>query len=118
MKHIAIVAGVVLFFIVVDILAGVIMALSKQDFTSKKMREGLFHKVGEILCLLLGVMTDFAQRVLDLGIGIPIYEGISGYIIIMEIGSIIETICKINPAIVPDKLLALFRLESKEEDRK
>ena len=95
-------------FIVLDFLTGLIKAFATNSFTSTKMREGLFHKVGLILCMILGGLVDFAQEYLDLGVSVPVAVAICVYICLMEITSIIENVCKINPQIVPDKLAALF----------
>ena len=95
-------------FIVLDFLTGIVKAFATNSFTSTKMREGLFHKVGLILCMILGGLVDFAQGYLDLGVAIPVAAAICVYICLMEITSIIENVCKINPQIVPSKLAALF----------
>ena len=95
-------------FIGLDFLTGIIRAFAKNCFTSTKMREGLFHKVGLILCMILGGLVDFAQGYLDLGVAVPVALAICVYICLMEIASIIENVCKINPQIMPDKLAALF----------
>ena len=95
-------------FIVLDFLTGITKAFAISGFTSTKMREGLFHKVGLILCMILGGLVDFAQGYLELGISLPVAEAICVYICLMEITSIIENVCKINPQIVPNKLAALF----------
>jgi toxin secretion/phage lysis holin len=95
-------------FIVLDMVTGLIKALMNKEYTSTIMREGLFHKSGSILCILLGVLTDYAQTFLDLGVTIPVATSICVYISIMEIGSIIENIGVINPEIVPEKLKAFF----------
>lgn len=95
-------------FIVLDFITGLIKALATSSFTSTRMREGLFHKVGLILCMILGVLVDYAQGYLDLGVSVPVAAAICVYICLMEITSIIENVCKINPQIVPDRLVALF----------
>ena len=95
-------------FIVLDFLTGIVKAFATNSFTSTKMRMGLFHKVGLILCMILGGLVDFAQGYLDLGVTIPVAAAICVYICIMEITSIIENVCKINPQIAPSKLAALF----------
>ena len=95
-------------FIVLDFATGITKAFATKTFTSTKMREGLFHKVGLILCMILGALVDFAQGYLDLVSAIPVAVAICVYICLMEITSIIENVCKINPQIVPDKLAALF----------
>ena len=95
-------------FIVLDFITGIVKAFATNSFTSTKMREGLFHKVGLILCMILGGLVDFAQGYLDLGVSVPVAVAICVYICLMEITSIIENVCKINPEIVPDQLAALF----------
>ena len=95
-------------FIALDFVTGLIKALETRTFTSTKMRQGLFHKAGLILCMILGFLVDYAQEYLDLGITVPVAAAICVYICLTEITSVIENVCKINPQIVPDKLSALF----------
>lgn len=95
-------------FVVMDMLTGIIKALALKSFTSKIMREGLFHKTGSVLCVAFGVLVDLAQGVIDLGVSVPVASTICAYIILMEIGSIIENLCEINPEIMPDKLKSYF----------
>lgn len=95
-------------FILMDMITGIIKALMGKTFTSTIMREGLFHKCGSILCIVFGVMVDYAQNMIDLGVTIPVASSLCCYIILMEIGSIIENVCQINPEIMPQKLQAFF----------
>lgn len=95
-------------FIALDFITGLFKALATQTFTSSKMRTGLFRKVGLILCVILGVLVDFAQGYLDLGITVPVSAAICAYICIMEISSILENVCAINPNLLPGRLTALF----------
>lgn len=95
-------------FIALDMLTGLIKAFATKSYTSSVMREGLFHKCGSVICMGLGYMVDYAQKFLDLGISAPLTTFISGYIILMEIGSIIENVCIINPQILPKKLKSCF----------
>lgn len=95
-------------FILLDMLTGIVKAFKEKAYTSSVMREGLFHKSGSILCIVFGVLIDYAQGYLDLGVNIPVAVTICTYIVLMEIGSIIENVCAINPEIMPDKLKAYF----------
>lgn len=72
------------------------------------MREGLYHKSGSILLIVFGLLVDYAQRFIDLGIDVPIAIMFCSYIILMEIGSIIENIGAINPEMIPQKLKSYF----------
>lgn len=95
-------------FILMDMLTGIVKALKEKVFTSSVMREGLFHKCGSILCVVFGVLIDYAQGFLDLGVSVPVAVSVCAYIVLMEIGSIIENVCAINPEIMPDKLTQYF----------
>lgn len=89
-------------FILFDLITGIIKSLKNKDFSSTKMRDGLFHKCGSILCVMFGYFVDYAQGIIDLGVTVPVCSAICAYICLMEVGSIIENICDINPDIIPD----------------
>nr|DAL61459.1 MAG TPA_asm: holin [Caudoviricetes sp.] len=91
-------------FIVLDFITGLVKAFSSGGFKSSVMRQGLFHKVGELLCVALGILIQYAEGYLDLGINLPVAAAICTYIVLMEIGSAIENIGAINPDLVPTKL--------------
>ncbi|MCD8353387.1 MAG: phage holin family protein [Clostridiales bacterium] len=95
-------------FIALDFITGLVQAIATKTFSSSIMREGLFHKVGLLLIILLGILIDYAQGYVDLGVTIPIAGAVCGYICVMEVGSSLENICKIDPDLMPDKLVALF----------
>ena len=91
-------------FIVLDFATGLIKAVATDKFKSSMMRQGLFHKVGEILCVALGILIQYAEGYWDLGINLPVAAAICTYIVLMEIGSAVENIGAINPDLVPTKL--------------
>ena len=103
-------------FILLDMITGLVKAFKKKEYTSSVMREGLFHKSGSILCITFGALVDYAQAYLDLGINVPVATSLCAYVAIMEIGSIIENVCIINPEIMPEKLKGYFQKLSKKED--
>lgn len=88
---------IALIFIAFDILFGLIQALANRNFESKIMRQGLFHKLGEILAYAFGVMCDSALPLVDIMIPFSLAGAITIYIVVMEIGSILENISKISP---------------------
>lgn len=96
-------------FILFDFLTGFVRSLAKKEFNSTIMRQGLYHKGGLILLIAFGVLVDYAQTLIDLGVTVPIAIAICGYIILMEIGSIIENLGQINPQIIPDKIKSYFK---------
>ena len=95
-------------FIVLDFITGLIKAFSTKSYSSSVMREGLFHKAGSIMVIVFGALVDCAQGYMDLGVTIPVATTLCIYICLMEIGSIIENLCIINPRIIPDKLKSYF----------
>ena len=88
---------IVLIFISFDILFGLLQALTNQTFQSSVMRQGLFHKLGEILCYLFGVVCDAALPMINILVPFSLASAITIYIVIMEIGSILENLSKISP---------------------
>lgn len=105
-------------FIALDFLTGLIKAFKEKTYTSSVMREGLFHKCGSIICVIFGVLVDYAQTLIDIGVNVPVALAICAYIILMEIGSIIENVCAINPRIMPNKLKKYFLKLSDERGEK
>lgn len=96
-------------FILLDIFTGIWNAIKQKNFESSAMREGLFHKSGSVICVVFGVLIDYAQSLVDLGVQVPVSTMFCVYIISMEIGSIIENICSINPEIAPEDLKQHFK---------
>lgn len=95
-------------FILMDLITGLIKAFKEKTYTSTVMREGLFHKCGSLILIAFGILADYAQTLVDLGISIPVATAICSYIILMETGSIIENLGKINPQIIPSKIKQYF----------
>ena len=95
-------------FIVLDYISGTIKAFATKKYSSTKSREGLYHKVAMLLCMVLGIVVDFAQGYMQLGFNVPVGSAICVYIVLMEVGSVIENVCAINPQLMPDKLMELF----------
>ena len=95
-------------FMLLDVVTGLVKSFKEKAYTSSIMREGLWHKCGSILCIVFAYMVDYAQTFVDLGVSIPLVETVCAYIILNEIGSIIENLAMINPELLPDKLKSYF----------
>ena len=104
----------VLIFIVLDVVIGLVKALSTGTYKSLKMREGLFHKIGEILTIGFGILCENAFPYVGIEIKIPIVSTICIYIVLMETGSIVENLAIISPNI--KKLLGKVFGDYKAED--
>ena len=109
--------AIVATFIAFDFVTGIAKAFKHRDFNSSIMREGLFHKLGSVFAVTLGVLVDYAQGYIDVGVTVPVAGSICGYIVLMEIGSICENIGKINPELIPEKIRPFFgKLHTTKED--
>ena len=87
---------------VIDFMTGSINAWANNDFKSKIMRSGLNKKVGEIAIIVIGELFSY-------GLGLPTYimNLVSGYIIIMELTSVLENLNKMGvpiPKFIADSL--------------
>lgn len=97
-----------MFLIIVDVLTGLVIAWRNGDFKSSTMRAGLSKKFGELVYILVGILTKFA-----LGTELILYFSV-GYICLMEISSLAENCDKLGVDI-PEKLKD--KLNNKEEEK-
>lgn len=95
-------------FIGLDILTGLVKALARKDFASNAMREGLVHKLTELLAACFGYAADYALPIIGVTVRFSIFSAMIVYIVLMEAGSIIENIGQIYPAL-GEKMKAVFR---------
>lgn len=86
-----------LILIIIDVLTGVVIAWRNNDFQSSKMRAGLSKKFGELVYVLVGILTKYA-----LGTDLILYFAV-GYICLMEISSLAENCDKLGVK-MPEKL--------------
>lgn len=101
--------AIVFAFIVLDFVSGMIKAFKNKEFDSSVMRDGLINKMGELLILILAELAEKALPYFDISIGKPIFNGICTYVILMEIGSVIENVGNINKAIIPAQIRKFFK---------
>ena len=64
------------------------------------MRSGLVAKLGEILTVVLGLVAQQYLPILGIKLECDIVGFLVTYIVIMEVGSIIENIGQVNPDMV------------------
>lgn len=116
MSRLAIVLIITACFILLDLITGLIKAFKEKEYNSSVMREGLYHKCGSIIIIIVSVLVDFAQKIIDIGVNLPVAIFVCSYIVLMEIGSIIENVGKINPKFVGSKITTYFeKLTDKEK---
>ena len=93
--------------IVLDYIAGSAAAHKNGEWSSDIAREGLWHKLGEILAVLVAALCDIALRVIVEGAGVDIGIQFSAVItpivllwyIVTELGSIAENAEKLGASV-------------------
>lgn len=96
--NITLLAGIVLAFILADLLTGLLSALKNKEFKSAIMREGLFNKLGELAALGLAIMCDKFAPFVNIELPVDLVAAVAAYLVLMEIGSVFENIRKLSPA--------------------
>lgn len=103
-------------FHVFDLLTGILGALREHSLQSGKMRDGLFKKVGFLCCYALAILLDTQAETIGLALDVKVLPVVIGYAVATEVISIIENISRINPDLLPDKLLGLFHVSKEKGD--
>lgn len=98
-----------LILIIIDVFTGIVIAWRNNDFQSAKMRAGLSKKFGELVYVLVGILTKYA-----LGTELILYFAV-GYICLMEISSLAENCDKLGVEMPKQLKEKLNNVKDKEE---
>lgn len=98
----------VLFFTTTDYITGVIKAAIQGNISSKKMREGLGHKLAYLVLTLVAWFIDILNAHLTLGFPINVFICVVTGICFIELTSIIENITAINPELKNAPFMSIF----------
>lgn len=92
-----------------DMVSGIIQAVMNREFRSSTMRTGLGHKAVLALIILLAICIEIlSAHVAGLGFGgVTIYV-VCVAIIIMEVASIMENLCKAYPELADLPVMKIF----------
>lgn len=125
MDNNCIIALVVLACIFLDVVSGLVKALKNGEFSSSRMRKGLYNKAAVIIVLLLAWVAQIGfemmilpqeyeslQTVLSI-----VFPAVGVYLILMEAGSVLENAGEIVPELKNKKLWALFGIDEKEQSQ-
>ena len=96
-------------FNLVDLLTGIVSAIKDKEIKSSRLRDGLFKKVGFILCYAVAWGIDTYGYLVGFDLSVAILPVVILYACTTELVSI----SKINPDLLPDKLMEMFHV-SKE----
>lgn len=106
-------------FMGLDFLVGVVGACIRHDFKSAKVREGLGHKAMVALVIVLAITLEQASEVVGgLDFNVPITIPVCVLVIVMEVGSILETVKATYPDLENSGIFKLFdRTGDNDEDQ-
>ena len=107
---------ITLLFIVIDMISGVVKAFKNKNFKSNVMRRGLFHKSAFVIIIALAMLCDYAQSFIDLGFNVPLTKAVCIYIVICEIGSVLENLKSINPELITKKVTQYFNVSEENKN--
>ena len=107
---------IALVFNALDLITGIICGVKQKDIQSAKLRDGLFKKVGFILCYFVAWLVDTQGSKIGFHLGMSMLPVIILYVCTTELVSILENLSIINPDILPEKLMEMFHINSKKED--
>lgn len=94
---------------VLDVVLGFAAAAKNNEVRSAKMREGLWHKVGELGIVAIGDVLDGAMLGgVDLGFSAPVTTFMLVYLIVNEALSCFENACKLNPTLSQSPLAQML----------
>lgn len=101
--------------IVFDLVTGYIAATFMGTVDSKKMRNGIYGKLGELFAIVLSYFLEFAISVyganaIGINVSLPIGTGMCAYVTLTELISIIENIGCMNPKI-GEKLIEIIGIK-------
>lgn len=110
--------GVALIFNGIDLATGILAAVKEHDIQSSKLRDGLFKKVGFLICYATAYVIDHSGSLIGFSINFPILPVMVTYAVTTELVSIIENTCRLNPDLLPDKLKEMFHVKHDLTEKK
>lgn len=97
-------------FILMDILSGVAAAAKEGTLQSSVMRQGLYHKCGELMLVGVAAACQLLVAVNGFDGFVPphVFTAVAVYVVAMEFVSILENIGKLVPGFDINKVSKLF----------
>lgn len=105
-------------FILTDYITGVVNAAIHSRLNSSKMREGLGHKFAYCVLIFIAYIIDVIQLNSSLELPFELFPIVSLGIIAIELTSIIENVCEINPELKDAKFMDMFEKSKKNNEEK
>lgn len=85
--------------ILADIVTGLLKAFYTKSFKSSVMRQGLFHKLGELIAVAILYGAQISLPKIGVDANLPLFTVGCGYCVLMELGSILENLRAFTPGL-------------------
>lgn len=109
--------GLAVSFMLMDVLTGFIGSIITHTFSSSKMREGLGHKALLLCIIAMAVMLEIGgEHIEGLGFTAVTVPVVCVYIVVMEVGSVLENVCTAYPELRDTQLFMLFKNKENTND--
>lgn len=103
---------------VADMVVGFIAAIINEELSSNKMRKGLLHKVLMLVLIFVCLAIEIGiSHTVALPYDVPTCEVVCGYIVVMELMSVLENIANGYPELKDSALFKLFNLGNKDNGK-
>ena len=107
------------FLMLLDVLLGYAAAVANKTVKSAKMREGLWHKTGEMSIILVGdVLDGMLLGGINMPFTAPVTTAMIVYLAINEAVSCMENIIKLDPELGDKRFFRVLMDALKESDKK
>lgn len=96
---------------VADVVVGFIVAIINEELSSTKMRKGLLHKALMLILIFVCLAIEIGtSHTIALPYEVPTCEVVCGYVVVMELISVLENIANGYPELKDSALFKLFNL--------
>lgn len=103
---------------VADVVVGFIVAAVNEELSSTKMRKGLLHKALMLVLIFVCLAIEIGiSHTVALPYDVPTCEVVCGYIVIMELISVLENIANGYPELKDSALFKLFNLGNNDNGK-
>lgn len=107
------------FLMLLDVFLGYAAAVANKTVKSAKMREGLWHKTGEMSIILVGdVLDGMLLGGINMPFTAPVTTAMIVYLAINEAVSCMENIIKLDPELGDKRFFRVLMDALKESDKK
>lgn len=99
-----------------DYITGMAKAIVQHNISSRIMSDGLWHKFAYVMVVGLATFLQIASQHINLGYDMPLIPLVCGFIVLIEVSSIIENLAEVNPEIKSSKLLDFFKVANDKDN--